>query len=633
MGQIIRSSASVVLQMAASDALRVTWSGPFGHIEEQLQVMPPDGHLYFCAEPCLAAHPEIKRTLVEIAQWLSTSSVEVFLLMEAATLEGQLLAKLVWPELPSESRFAIVALPSLGGVGALGGFSIANTVSTILKAKDDVFGLAFVGEDGLMTAQKTNLLLPILLNDLGSRKARCLSHPEGTGMKLTRFLNELKHICLGSRDYIHHLIGNGALEADVREAVESASEALHHFLVVEPAGLCVKPCLPSDSESLGASRRDDLACKELIPVGVAGMQLAELANSFLSHMWHVPTLATDCKRHRGERLIIVDASDPSSAISGALSSESCNQSTPHFLVLLPRDQDPRTAWYATMNLLAVLSELEDAGVILLLSMSSCTSSSELLSLLEALGSSLLLHLYFQLLPTPRLGFAVVCRHSIPEGGCCDDEDVVDTTTGQSLKEQTVQASVSLWPHTDAGGCLLPKRFFSSTSSGTLARRGLGYTLSASLADQRGLRWHVCACAEATAAVCLRAVGDFAYRREGAFEFRTSKAPCAKVWELAEELHPSTPPAAAQSREQSRGSYDSDSIAETEGDSASSGSSAGAEKAELGQDSCVEAVEGQLAGSPTHAQAEIKYDAEDFYDDDEEESSAPDSEVSSPHDVS
>lgn len=570
---VSRDVTSATLDMAGGTGkLRVSWARPSGSLEESTEVWSAHCCLSEAsgvfAPQVLSACPRASGRLRAVAKWVAARAHLVFAVVDTTSVEGQVTASEIWPGLSTTSRAAILLVPSVPSAGshitqggAAAGYCAALSIHSLSFSYSSSPSPWAVVDVGLWPAA-AEALLPMLHDQLPDYQAFSPLHfPAEVLAGATAYFSQVRRAYSEGRPYMHALIGAGALEADIREAIEGVAELLERFdkeqVPLSEALSSLEQALPSLSSpsALAAS----VSPKTIVPVGRAGQQLARLAAGRLSStQWR-------CDSVKGfEMLCLLDLTDAACVTwlqEKARSQAENNMPSIHCVGLLPGLTAHRAAWDAAAAALAELTSSGDGNSVELglailapLADGSAGASDEedLLALLDALGSSAvrLCDLAFQLRPRPRSGFCVPARGP----PCLSSPGGADlrTLTGASLGAGEVLAVYSFWPivpsdsgvdrgsqgdekEVSATGLLDPS-YLKPGLLPEVARAGRPYKPGTCASAQGAPSWHLLAHEGAEAAMYRRAAGDFEGRSSAAFHWRESASgPRARLWDLAEGL--------------------------------------------------------------------------------------------------
>jgi len=581
-----RSFTSVTLEMpSGTGTLCLSWSRPTGDVKEVIEVWSAASAGIKGAQ-VLAGNSGVASAtacslLRAVAVWIASRASSVFIVVDAASVEGQIVATEVWPVLQPTGRSAIIVVPTVpvstgNGVshfGAIASFSAAHVLHKLLivaQGRDCTRPppLAFV--DSGCWPEAAGNLMPLLREQLASSgsatESQLVCFPSGTLASIHGLLTQLWTAYCDSRPYMHALIGAGGLEADIREALEGATcslcrlledpgalsyssagvTLLEHTALHRPTQSGLSPLLHFELPAAAAPM------KVLVPVGCGAYPLARLAEDQLGGRWRIGVLSD-----RVECMVLLDLTDTASArwlqCEKDRAEGSASLLSVHVLALLPGTTAGRPEWDDVAAPLATLTSGDalDLGLGLFVSLGDCCATN-VVGLLDALGDLHLHDIAFQLRPRPRASFAIpACARTVGVEG-----DKLFTTTGSDVLHGDVLASFSLWP-APLSSCsgydvdnhavirepeearLLDVRFLTPGLPTAIVRAGSAY-VSSGLPGGK-FSWHLCACETIELEVYRRAAGDFDGRACGEFHwFGGDEGPQAVLWELVAELQGGIP---------------------------------------------------------------------------------------------
>ena len=318
-----------------SGELRLSWAwaGPAGEadgeaeeeggLEEVLELWPgarlaAEGASVVLASAALAEGSQARALARAAAAWAATQADVTVAVVDASSVDGQVLATEVWPQLPGAKRVAVLLTPPLSA-GAAASFSTALALQPVLAGLEPSH-VAVVGERDWARVGKT--LAPHLAGALAQRVqaepgsvSSPLEFPAGALADAAALLRHLHEAVEASRPYIHALSGAGALEMDVREALAGAKESLEQLEAATTDAdsaylsaylstyLSADAALPTDAPHPAEAEAPTAgahARRRLVPVGRAAAALAQAVAEHLATLWHVGD-APD-----GESLVALD---------------------------------------------------------------------------------------------------------------------------------------------------------------------------------------------------------------------------------------------------------------------------------------------------------------------------------------
>lgn len=478
------SEAFALVQLQSHGQLRISWES---------------GRCEMTRLPSKHALPQIEK----IAQWLANKQ---FILAVEDTSASEV-------HLQSLKALADVAHGvSLAVPRGAQGYALALCLAQILELQRP---LLLVGSDQTAT--------PAVAKAFQVAQAsgpHCVwACPPDTAHDALVLLEELLQAYRAARPFVHSLIGGfGVLEADLREALESAVDFLQSAEVL--------PVVAPPA----ATHRRCAAPATLRTVGCTAAALVKLAQEQFGDMW----FQKEPRHAEGESVILLDLSDPAALqFLRQRQAQAEDGESPHVLALLPGMSASRSAWKLVAEPLAILlgagEELPDLGLVI----GMCLGDAEGLDvrdcvlLLEALMTAPLASAAFQLQPFPQIHLLLAgCQ------GCQDlHSESFPEVLGSELGLGEVTASFSLWPTCERGR-LLPAELLRATLPAAVARGGAAYE-AAVVREPRV--WHLLLHEEREALVLKRAAGDCAGRAQGAFQFRGGDGPSAHLWSLASKL--------------------------------------------------------------------------------------------------
>lgn len=571
------TDTSVTLELPGGTGdLRLLWNGPHGEFEEVVSLWPAvrlaaRGATVAVSTQVLSASPSAREVLGAVAAWISAKSAAVVLVVDAATVEGQLLASEVWPQLSGILRAAVVVtpvcptegqslLPHHGGAAA--GYCLAKALHSILPSNEgadssDTPCMALVSTAVWSSTAAT--LLPVLQEQLTTGRPQSeggflLCLPAGVDSGACRFLEQMRDAYDASRPYVHALIGTGAMEADVQGAFSGAYEAMQRLVQIgdsRPSSPALK-LLEDSVASPAASRLEGRwrtalftgTQKTLVPVGRAAQLLAELAKECLGEFWAVGALLPE----DAECLVVFDLADAACMTWLAeAEKDGGGELSIHCLALLPDCSAGRLHWDAAAAPLAALAhgDCVELGLALAAPFGTGTAQ-EIIGLLQALACVNFHTAAFQLRPKPRAGFALPVRWQCCDGKAEPPEGRLETLSGTAAADAGVLASFSLWPTLPAAdhrsvaqGFTLSPQLLRPELLPAVACAAAPYEPRAAADDRMitpPVTWHLCTHEGLEASLYQRAVGDFAGRADAEFRFHSAgDGPQRRLWELACEL--------------------------------------------------------------------------------------------------